>query len=280
MMGSFLYHLLSGDTNEGEIMSVAKLAENWNLDDEEPFQPPLEGERADFTAEEYAQAAEDMAEEISEGGIFGSLGLNVDEPGTGQTQEEIEAAGDDGEDFGGEIDLDEPDDEGGEIELDEATLLHKARQLAEIQELSEEVAKAQQAYESAKKTATARKADFEESVERLTRSIRASKESLPLFDRPSPVTSKPAPTVEIPAANGWEGVQLSGIEGFPAKVRQSLEDLGVFTLGSLATWTAANDKLTSLKGVGPAKAEAAEEALTKFWASWDAKYPPKPAEAT
>jgi hypothetical protein len=168
---------------------------------------------------------------------------------------------------------DRPEDDAGEIEMDEAALLDKARLLGEIQDIAETVALCQTLYERAKKAATARKADYEDAVVRLTARIKASKETLPLFDR----TPQTEPTADV-GLNGAEGVQLADVEAFPTRVAVALEDIGITTIGQLAGWARTN-RLEDLKGVGPAKAEAASDAMTFFWQTWHEKYPPTRKES-
>lgn len=167
-------------------------------------------------------------------------------------------------------------DDSGEIELDEETLLEKSRQLEQIQIAAVEVEKAQEVYEAAKRAATARKADWEDSVERLTNLIKASRESLPLFDR------KPdAALVTVESdMNGAEGVQLATVPNFPEGVARALEEqVDITTVRQLAEFSKTKD-LTLLKGVGPAKADAASDAMAEFWKDWNSKYPPNASGET
>lgn len=172
-------------------------------------------------------------------------------------------------------DIEDALDDGGEIELDEATLLDKSRQLDEIRIANVEVKKARDAYESAKRVATSRKADWEESVERLSSLIDVGDEDMPLFDR------KPgaAPVSVESDMNGAEGVRLATVKGFPEGVARALEEqVDITTVGQLATFSKTKD-LTLLKGVGPAKADAASDAMAAFWVDWSSKYPPKGTDA-
>lgn len=139
--------------------------------------------------------------------------------------------------------------------------------LAKAIELNQVVLDCEAEYRLAAEDAEAKKKAMEAAQAKLNRYLASLKEEHPLFDKASP-------TLDIPAPDGWEGVQLATIEGFPPKVLAALdEDLGIFALGSLEAWTAAGGKLTDLDGVGPAKAEAAEKALEGFWAEWNEKYP-------
>ena len=68
----------------------------------------------------------------------------------------------------------------------------------------------------------------------------------------------------------WRNVKLQSIEGLGLKNAQKLSDVGLDTLGQLNDWLQPNGsgftrKLTDVPGIGEAKAQQIEEALTRFW---------------
>lgn len=72
------------------------------------------------------------------------------------------------------------------------------------------------------------------------------------------------------SSNGeaWRGAPIGELE-LPLKLCNALADAGLGTLGALADYTAAEKRLTDIKGVGQAAAEKIEKKLDQWWE----KYP-------
>lgn len=101
---------------------------------------------------------------------------------------------------------------------------------------------------------------------------------------------------EIPTGDeSWRLVPLTELvetDGLPAKVAQLFGDAGLNTMGDVSDYTKPKasgwtDKLTDIKGVGPAKVEAWQAAEERFWKRWkpvaaqpDAAPVDKPVEST
>jgi len=64
--------------------------------------------------------------------------------------------------------------------------------------------------------------------------------------------------------DSWRGVPVAKLDIKPT-LAVLLADRHLSTIGHIADWTAGGKELTDIQGVGAAKAEAIEEALTKFW---------------
>jgi hypothetical protein len=101
-----------------------------------------------------------------------------------------------------------------------------------------------------------------EAFDEATRSIiNGFDEVLPLFDKPA---DPPAPT---PDPEAWRSTPILelGAHGLKPPLLDKLIEAGFANLGHLADHTAEGKPLTAIKGLGPAKAEAVERALAKFW---------------
>lgn len=75
--------------------------------------------------------------------------------------------------------------------------------------------------------------------------------------------SKPAP----PTDESWRKVNIKELK-LGDKIQDNLEDAGLFTIGQIADFTAKDQGLTDIGGIGPAKAQKIEDALTEFWKRW------------
>ncbi len=68
-----------------------------------------------------------------------------------------------------------------------------------------------------------------------------------------------------PDDESWRLVNVSELD-LPGGVRKALFEAGLATLGKIADFTAADNRLTDVKGIGAGKAEKIEAALEKYWA--------------
>lgn len=108
------------------------------------------------------------------------------------------------------------------------------------------------------------KAAYDASLEVITAIIRAEEEELPLFPKGGSVAEGLAPTDD-----SWRKVPLSDLE-ISAAILSKLTDAGIETIGALADYTKdGRNQVTDIKGLGPAKATAIDEALDTFWAEWN-----------
>jgi hypothetical protein len=102
-------------------------------------------------------------------------------------------------------------------------------------------------------------------------------EELPLFDRAAltaknrtePVAETSVAEKSAPARpdESWRLVPVAVLEGFGLSVgvTAKLKDAGLYSIGSIADWTASGKRLTDLAGIGETKADAIEWALAGFW---------------
>jgi hypothetical protein len=102
-------------------------------------------------------------------------------------------------------------------------------------------------------------------------------EELPLFDRAvltaknrtEPVAETSVAEKSAPARpdESWRLVPVAVLEGFGLSVgvTAKLKDAGLYSIGSIADWTAFGKRLTDIAGIGEAKADAIESALAGFW---------------
>ena len=75
--------------------------------------------------------------------------------------------------------------------------------------------------------------------------------------------------------DGWRETPIGKLENFglsPA-LTEKLHEAELTTIGALANFTAADNRLIDIDGIGQAKAEKIEKALEGFWADWHAKHP-------
>lgn len=61
----------------------------------------------------------------------------------------------------------------------------------------------------------------------------------------------------------WRDVELSTL--FDGMILKSMKKAGITTVGSLSDYTAGDQRLTDLDGIGPGKAQQIEERMLKFW---------------
>lgn len=69
----------------------------------------------------------------------------------------------------------------------------------------------------------------------------------------------------------WRDVPLSDL-GLPEGMMQKLNEAEIETVGDVATFVNDGKRLTDIKGIGEANAEKLENALTEFWAKWNAEH--------
>lgn len=149
---------------------------------------------------------------------------------------------------------------------------------AAVFERHEALSRATAEWEGKDAAAKAAKKRMEAANEELIQLVAEARKGLPLFDRPR--ADPPAGmTAEAPAGDaGWREASISVLHvehGLPSAVEAKLRDAGLDTIGRLADFTAADNRLTDVPGIGPAKAEAVEDALAKFWAARQ-NFPPAP----
>jgi hypothetical protein len=124
----------------------------------------------------------------------------------------------------------------------------------------------------AKEAAKAAKEAHDTAVEELMETIRDVQRggpALPLFDKPR---------AEAGAEDtSWREAPLSDLGLSPGILKALAECEGhpITTVGQLADWTAAEHRLTDIKGIGEGKAEEIDKALELFWAARKAAGPAK-----
>lgn len=115
-----------------------------------------------------------------------------------------------------------------------------------------DVAEAEADYNDAKQAATDAKKRYEGKVDRLRDVIKSANEPLLPFSETEETFDK-----------GWRDVAIDDLD-LPTQLVEHLGEKQLHTIGDLSDWTS-NKQLTDIDGVGPAKAEQIENALTKFW---------------
>lgn len=135
-----------------------------------------------------------------------------------------------------------------------------AKLLAEIEDAERDCANAELDWQQAKSAAKCAKDEYDDRVLRLRSLIRAARN-----DANRPLLN-PTPAEEQPASpdDAWQKTPLADL-GLSPKILEAMEVARVRTVGELADYTR-QYMLTDIKGIGPAKAEEIEDALTKFWA--------------
>lgn len=124
--------------------------------------------------------------------------------------------------------------------------------LEAIRKKENQVWTAQASFDQAKEEVKYRKQVFEKAIADLRKLVRCGFEPAPLFDEPKDEN-------EDPRLN----LMISRLD-LPQIIFKLFDDANIITLGDIAAWTKGN-KLTDIKGIGKAKAEAIEAALEKFW---------------
>lgn len=136
-----------------------------------------------------------------------------------------------------------------------------AKLLAEIEDAERDCANAELDWQQAKSAAKCAKDEYDDRVLRLRNLIRAARN-----DANRPLLN-PTPAEEQPAASpddAWQKTPLADL-GLSPKILEAMEVARLRTVGELADYSR-QYMLTDIKGIGPAKAEEIEDALTKFWA--------------
>ncbi|GAB4136632.1 MAG: hypothetical protein Kow0040_22840 [Thermogutta sp.] len=124
--------------------------------------------------------------------------------------------------------------------------------LADIRRARTKLRLAQLEQETALAEAKAAKLRMEAAQRELNRIIDAVPERQPLIDGTEP------------ASDDWESTPIERLALGPA-IDSALHEYGVYTIGLIADWTAADRRLTDINGIGEAEAERIEQALDIFW---------------
>jgi predicted flap endonuclease-1-like 5' DNA nuclease len=152
--------------------------------------------------------------------------------------------------------------------------------LAEIVKLNEEVTELQVVSDDKAKEAKAAKNRLENAQRDLNKFIADLSADRPLFDRPKPTAAEAADhaNADTPAgptpppqadADAWrrETIASLGNFGLHPKIIEKINEAGILTIGALAEWTAAGNRLIDIDGIGDGKAAKIDDALEKFWAA-------------
>ncbi len=193
--------------------------------------PTKETSVAMLETDERKQLGEAMAERVES--------LKTDQPANGETQ-------------------DAPIDSTQKAEPELPS--HEAEILAEIVEMNRECSLFESRMVMAKEDAKNATKAWESAVKRLQILIRQQDEPMPLFDR------KPEPLKPV---EEWRDVDIDVLtnHGLSEAIVEKLRDSSFQAIGSLADWTASDNLLTAIDGIGPKKAEAIESSLEGFWAA-------------
>ncbi len=129
------------------------------------------------------------------------------------------------------------------------------RWVGELRRVRLDLRQAELDWAIAKENAKQQKSRVDSLRKKLLDLIDEGPQRLPLFDGPEEETT---------TAQSWRDVPLSELD-IPAGILRLLYEADIETVGQLADYTITGKPLTSIAGIGEAKAERIEEALEKFW---------------
>ena len=137
-------------------------------------------------------------------------------------------------------------------------LLRVKQQWAAVVELNMEVEQASREWADAKEVAKDAKEAYDASVMRLRAAIKR--------------VNDPQQELPFPPEDGglhgddgeWRSVELEEL-GIVGTLAERLIDAGLTTLGAISDYTAADKRLTDIKGIGDGKAEKIQAACADWW---------------
>lgn len=143
----------------------------------------------------------------------------------------------------------------------------------DVKSASAVVDDAEKRWNTAKKVASAAKAEWEAAVERLQEIVSQESDALLPFGQHAAAakrdeaTKATQATDATPAASGledWRSVELATL-GLRDGILAALHEAEIKTVGDISKWTDARKALIDIKGIGPKSVEAIEEALMPVW---------------
>jgi len=141
-------------------------------------------------------------------------------------------------------------------------LRHIREQGAECDRLARELNDAKEAAKAAKEV-------YEGACATLRAMIRRENPDTPLLDGTDEAGAIGNGT-HADDDDSWRDVQLNNdcYIQLSDHALKCLAEAGIETVGQLADWTGGEYALTDIRGIGPEKAKAIEDALDNFWATW------------
>jgi hypothetical protein len=124
-------------------------------------------------------------------------------------------------------------------------------------------------WQLAKESAKEAKAEYELAVKLLRRLIRESSDpqrKLPFNNEAETPSGKeaPQPAEFVADPDAWRSVSIDAL-GLTPRIVKSLTEAGVTDLGKIADYTAANDGLNGITGIGPVAQEQISDAMENYW---------------
>lgn len=141
----------------------------------------------------------------------------------------------------------------------------EARQLAEVVERNARSIQLHENFLRLKKQTASAKELWELHQEETQRFIASLSEELPLFDKPAAPAPANEPADVAPAEDDWRSFPVTDLPELSTGISAKLVEAGLATIGALADWTAAGNRLHDVPGIGAAKAERIEASLEAFW---------------